>query len=597
MVRRFVVFVGLLASVLRAAPGTGADGTLDPGFGTGGTVLSTLGFTSCGGQGVVQQPDGKLVVGGFVGDPFLGNYPAVGLGFVVARYNTNGTSDPTFGVGGRVFTSGDGETTVKDLVLQPDGMLIAVGYRTSPPAPVQIRLVRYDSSGGIDMTYGTAGKVTATFSGGSVPGSALMQPDGKLLVVGTVPNSAGATYQGALARYNADGSPDMSFGTAGQAVIDFPGIGEEFQAVVLESDGRFYATGQAADQSVPSPDYERDFLVAHFNADGSVDTGYGTDGYVITEFDVEDNYAEFALSAVQQPDGKLVAAGFSGYHGAVARYNADGSLDATFGDGGKVAVSDTSAYQLLLQPDGKLVMVGHVGNSDGLVLSVTRLHPDGSVDASFAPCALVHTDLGAVSAFSWDALLQPDGKIVVTGWTQSLTGPTGALVLARYGSASTPTCQAATAGRSALLIRDQAGYSTDRLKWLWKGSPTTGADFGDPTTLTGYTMCVIDQTGGVPTFRRGWPTAPTGWSATPRGYTGRFGPETDLPFDRIGLVATPSGGGKIKVSATGRYLKPDLPLMTPVTVRLERQDGGHCWEATFSTPNESTASMFKARSD
>ena len=597
MVRSFVVSLGVLGLLLPTGPILGADGTLDPSFGTGGKVVSALGLSSAGGQGVVRQPDGKLVVGGFVGDPFLGNYPAVGHGFVVARYNSDGTIDSTFGVGGRLVTTGDNETAIDDLILQPDGKLIAIGDSSSPPNPVQIRLVRYESDGSIDMTYGTNGKVTATLPGGSVAGSAVLQPDGKLLIAGTVPNSAGSTYQGLLARHNADGSPDMSFGTAGYAVIDFPDIGEEFRAVVLESDGRFYATGGASDQSVPSPGYERNFLVTHFNADGTVDTAFGTNGYVTTQFDVEDSYAEFALSAVLQPDGKLIAGGYSGYHGAAARYNADGSLDATFGDGGKVAVANTSAYQLLLQPDGKLVMVGHVGSADGLVHSVARLHPDGSVDASFALCALVHTDLGAVSAFAWDALLQPDGRIVVTGWTQALTDTTGALVLARYGSGSTPTCQAATSGRSALLIRDLAGVESDRLKWTWKGSPTTVGDFGDPTTTTGYTMCVIDQTGGVPTFRMGWPTAPETWSATPRGYQGHFEEETDLPFHRIGLSATASGRGKMKISARGEYLEPHLPLATPVTVRFERQDGGHCWEATFSTPKESTATFFKARSD
>jgi uncharacterized delta-60 repeat protein len=596
MVRRLVGFAGLLAIVLRAAPGAGADGTLDPGFGTGGKVVSTLGFATCGGQGVVQQPDGKIVVGGFIGDEFLGNYPAVGHAFVVARYDTDGTIDPTFGVGGRVFTSDGGETTIKDLVLQPDGKLIAVGYRSSPPDPVQIRLVRYESDGSIDATYGTSGKVTAGLAGGSVPGSAVLQPDGKLLIAGTVPNSASPTYQGLVVRYNADGSPDMGFGTAGAVIFDVPGIGEEFRAVVLEADGRFYATGQAADDSIPSPDYEQDFLIAHFNADGSVDAAFGSGGHVTTEFAVEDNYTEAALSAVQQADGKLVAAGFAGYHGAAARYNPDGSLDATFGDGGKVAIDNASAYQLLLQPDGKLVMVGHVGRDDGLVFSLTRLYPDGTVDASFAPCALVHTDFGAVSAFSWDALLQPDGKIVVTGWTQSLTETAGSLVLARYGSSATPTCQAAPSGRSSLLVRDLAGYKRDRLKWLWKGSPSSVADFGDPTTSSSYTMCVLDQTGGSPTFRMGWPTFATGWSSTPNGYQGSFGPETDLPFDKIKLNATPSGRGKIKISARGEYLEPNLPLTAPVTVRFERLDGGHCWEATYSTPKESTASSFKARS-
>jgi uncharacterized delta-60 repeat protein len=162
---RSIVLALLLVCALRAAPAAGADGTPDSSFGTGGAVISTFGFAQCGAESLVRQPDGKLVVAGFVGD-----YPAVATGFLLARYNADGSLDPSFGTGGRVTTTG-GETTARDLLLQPDGKLIAIGYGGFP-GPVQIRLVRYESNGSIDMTFGTGGKVTANFTGGSVPARA-----------------------------------------------------------------------------------------------------------------------------------------------------------------------------------------------------------------------------------------------------------------------------------------------------------------------------------------------------------------------------------------------------------------------------------------
>lgn len=588
MVRNFVVSVGLLAFALHAAPVSAADGTLDPAFGSGGKVLTKLGFGSCGGQAVIRQPDGKLVVGGFVGA-----YPAVGTAFLLARFNPDGSTDPTFGNGGRVSTSGDGETKIEDVVLLPDGKIIAVGYRLFPN-PVQIRLVRYQSNGSIDPTYGTAGKVTTALVGGAIPGRATLLPDGKLLIVGSVVNSVGPSYQGLLLRYNDDGTPDVTFGMSGQAIIDFPNIGEELRALVVEPDGRFYAAGIASDQSIAVPDYEQDFLTVHFNADGSVDTGFGGTGYVTEEFGVEDSYAEQAGSAVRQSDGRVVVAGFSGYHGALARYNSDGSLDPTFGDAGRLTIHDTSAYELLLQPDGKLVMVGHRSRGAGFEWVITRLHSDGRLDATFAPCAVVHTSFGDdASASAWDALLQPDGKIVVAGWTE----PLGGLALARYGTTAGFGCQAAPKGRSALSVKNRAGLDDDRLKWKWKGSPTSVGDFGDPTASTGYSMCVVDQSSGSPTVRMGWPTYTEGWSSVPQGYQREFGPETDLPFDKIKLGASSSGRGKILISARGEYLAPSLPLTAPVAVRFDRHDGGHCWEATIGAPKINTATDFKGRAD
>ena len=584
---RLVVICLVLVAPPALRPLLAADGSLDPSFGTGGIVTYPFFI----GAAIVRLPDGKLLVGGG------------GASFSLARLHADGSLDTSFGVGGQVSVTGDDERSIGDLVLQPDGKVIAIGYAGPTPfGPHQIHIVRFNADGTVDMTYGVGGKVTANFAGGSTAGNGALLPDGRLQVSGIVTNGGGLTYDMALARFTSAGSPDATFGTGGQMVNDFSDIGAASTDLVLEPDGRFYVVGYATTPLPPGPGqvgYDTDYIVVHHNADGSLDTAFGDSGRVLTSFQDEYPY-EIPTALLQQPDGKLVVAGASGHLFALARYNPDGSLDAGFGDGGKAVIPSFAVVaepMMARQPDGKLLIAGTAYRAPEDMyqpqnFALMRLNADGSVDATFAPCPQVSTNVGEDERPT-DVLLQPDGTLLVLGRLD----PSSGFALARYGTAATPSCQPALGRRSALRIRNSADPDRDLLKWRWKGAAVAPGDFGDPTADTGYTLCVLDQTSGAARLRVGSPMMQFDWIPTSTGFAFKTQADNDFPFTRAKLQALPSGAGKIKLLAKGEYLVPDLPLTTPVIVRLVRDDAAACWEATFSNSITSSAEQFSAKSD
>jgi uncharacterized delta-60 repeat protein len=311
----------------------------------------------------------------------------------------------------------------------------------------------------------------------------------------------------------------------------------------------------------------------------------------MTTFQTEYPY-ELATEALLQPDDKLVVAGDAAGLFAVARYNPDGSLDPSFGSGGTVLVESLpviSGVALARQPDGKLVIAGTNYRATEDVFTtrgfgLMRLAADGSADTTFAPCPQVSTSVGSSEEVT-DVLVQPDGRIVVLGELEA----------ARFGTPSTPACQNAASGR--LKIRNATNPDGDLLKWKWKGSPVAGGDFGDPTADTGYTFCVLDQASTAPRLRIGSPLMQFDWSAATGGFLFRTSSDNDFPFAKAKLQAVASGKGKIQLTAKGEYLHAYLPLTTPVTVRLVRDDAAQCWEATFSDAVRNTSERFSAKTD
>jgi uncharacterized delta-60 repeat protein len=225
----------------------------------------------------------------------------------------------------------------------------------------------------------------------------------------------------------AAGDLDGIFGTGGTVTTDFAGNGDEARAVALQPDGKIVAAGGALGASV-------DFALARYRPDGTLDTAFGTGGKVTTDF----GSGEQAYAVAVQPDGKIVAAGGAVTGFELARYNADGSLDGTFGAGGKVTtrfglgLPFTRAHAIVLQPDGKIVVAGTATSATVGDFGLARYNPDGTLDASFGAGGKVTTDIRGTdsSDFAWAVTLQPDGKLVVAG---STAGPTGdAFALARY---------------------------------------------------------------------------------------------------------------------------------------------------------------------
>src|SRR5262249_7843170 len=271
----------------------------------------------------------------------------------------------------------------------------------------------------------TGGKLTTDFGTGAAARTVAVQADGQILTAGVAVANGATNF--ALARYNSDGTLDASLGAGGivTTAFDFPGHFDGVFTVLRQPDGKFVAVGSTVSNLFAS------FALARFNANGTLDASFGTGGIVTTGFGVS---AE-ATSAVVQADGKIVAAGYANLDGgqsfALARYNSNGTLDTTFGTGGKVgtafvsgSASYTQAFSVAVQPDGRIVAAGYteIGAClfNGLELpcfdfALARYNSNGTLDASFGTSGRVTTDFGGPNDQAEAVAVQPDGKIVVAG--------------------------------------------------------------------------------------------------------------------------------------------------------------------------------------
>jgi uncharacterized delta-60 repeat protein len=416
-----------------------ADGDLDPSFGTGGKVQTDFNHSTDIAYAMAIQTDGKLVV---VGTTYTNNDYS-GEDFAVARYDTDGTLDATFGVNGRVTTDFPGLAAVaSSVVIQPDGKIVVAGGAFPLFTFLgDFEIVRYNTNGSLDASFGSGGIVTTSFPGqGSYAFAVALQPDGKIVAAGTdfvdFSSDDSSDTDFAIERYNANGTPDATFGVNGQVTTDFDGFNDDAFAILVQPDGRLVAVGSAKN---PATYY--DFAAVRYLSNGAIDTGFGTAGRVRTDL----GHADFdqARSAVLQPDGKIVAAGFASFNNtlsqpfALARYNTNGTLDATFSGDGLQFIDfgsfDQTAYKVLLQPDGKIVTAGYPNteSSDSDFL-LARCNPDGSLDQTFGTGGEVRTSFGNLNGGAYGAVLQPDGKIVAAGFNATNTSNFSEFALARY---------------------------------------------------------------------------------------------------------------------------------------------------------------------
>ncbi|MFI3194494.1 MAG: hypothetical protein QX195_01605 [Methylococcaceae bacterium] len=350
------------------------DGSLDSSFGAAGFATgdkSMMDYTRA--NSVVPQSDGKILVAGSSGEYEY---------FSVERFLSNGKLDVNFATDGKVTTEDLSRAGAQSLTLQMDGKLLVGGHALNRQGGYEFALARYDTNGYLDLSFGTDGKLTD--AGGFQAYSVAVQSDGKLLLAGNTYLLVGDTTYShnkhfALTRYNADGSPDLSFGTAGKVTADF-GFGEdEARSVVVQPDGKILLGGTS------SNGHDSDFTLVRYNTDGSLDSSFHFDGKLTSHISVGgyDN----VYSVILQPDGKIVAAGGSAGDFALARYTADGSWDTSFGDNGKVTTDFgtlwDSAHSLVLQPDGKLLVAGQTGSNETSNFALARYNTDGSLDASF----------------------------------------------------------------------------------------------------------------------------------------------------------------------------------------------------------------------
>ena len=412
-----------------------ADGSLDTSFGSGGKVTTDFASNFDTALAVTVQSDGKILAAGERSD---GSH----FDFALARYNADGSLDSSFGSGGKVTDSiGPGSDAIQDIALQPDGKIVVAGFSTAAATSDDFALARYNANGTLDTSFGSGGHVVTVFDTDYDDAYAvLLQPDGKIAAVGAAGNATGTQYFFALARYNADGSPDSSFGSGGKVTTAIGSKDDEAFAGALQPDGKIVAGGYMRGSSGS----QRLFALVRYNGNGSLDATFGSGGNVTASIGTYDYVDGLAL----QPDGKIVAAGIvspSGVSGdsdfGVARYNADGSLDPTFGSGGFVTISFGSTSQvgqaMALQPNGKIVVVGDVNNGStmapdldfavarvlGSTLTVAKTGTgSGTVTSSPAGLDCGSTCSAPFAAVSVTLIATPAKGSYLAGWSGDCSG-------------------------------------------------------------------------------------------------------------------------------------------------------------------------------
>lgn len=432
-----------LPVVLGSGVAGAAEGDLDTTFGDNGTIDHDVTGGRDVGEAMTIMPDGKVVV---VGWEFL---TSDNDDFVVVRYNTDGTLDNTFGGDGVVsvdFVGNDGVGLAA--VAQPDGKVVVAG-RTRPVAnsagATDLALARLDSNGALDATFGTGGLVVTDVAADfdEIRDLAL-QPDGKIVAVGFTGQGFSDSEDLLVLRYNADGTLDSSFAGDGIATpIDFFGANDSAEGVAVDSTGRLVVSGWSWDPAANNGEGRGRFSILRFTAAGSLDTTFDADGIVHTEFfngaipDMAD-FGDFGDQLIIQDDDRIVVAGsaWDGArdHFAVARYDVDGSLDSTFDGDGKVttdAGTDALAFAgLAQQQDGKLVVAGQATFSGNTDFAVVRYDADGSLDTTFSGDGIASAPVGAGFDSARDMGLQADGRIVLAGTTG--TNPDQRFAVARF---------------------------------------------------------------------------------------------------------------------------------------------------------------------
>jgi uncharacterized delta-60 repeat protein len=704
--------VALLILILTPVVIRAADADLDRTFGSHGWTQLDPSPHRDGGSKVALQSDGKIVLAAWKNASGGGNW-------VVARFTSIGALDPSFGTWGVVDSLRNGYAG--DAAVQADGKILVCGLDYGiGPSPTSA-VARYESDGTFDSSFGAGGIATVDVASGVTdyeqPTALAVQGDGRIVVVGYHYDNALPPYHVAIEifRLMPDGSLDASFGAGGIAPVSFAESAWAFD-VALQPDGKIVVAG-----FIEAP--YANFLVMRLDANGALDPSFGSGGVVIDNPGGPVG-SQLALAVDVLSDGKIIAGGYQSGAATVVRYLTNGSPDGAFGVGGVATATSPdgeliSVNDMARRPDGSIVLVGSVTRTVDPSLEdmvVVRFDAGGTPDTAFAPNGVARIVIGTETSVAAGAIAQPDGKIVVTGRRNDLGGavpPTQdvRILMARIGNtcgengvdpgeecddgndvdgdccsacrfdssgstcgtpdanpctfdacdgagtcvtnqmlpagsscgASTNPClpdvcdgagtcisEALPAGtpcgdtdgspctldncdgagtcivnqpwppsaclaptiplRSSLLLVDKADDTRDKLTWKWTRGPEV-SDFGSPDTMTGYRLCLFSGSAllaenVVPTGF-GWTGSSKGWKLS-RAQAG-------VGIAKAKLIYGGYGRSRITLQGRGPLLDlPSLPLTTPVSAQLISTTGA-CFSATYTAPSTNIVGKFRAK--
>jgi uncharacterized delta-60 repeat protein len=410
---RILIIIGLLCGLVlqRAEVGRASSAVLDNTFGTNGIVtFNSIGFA----EGMLVQADNKVVLFGEKFD-WEELYGRMGTNLRLERKNTNGSADTSFGTNGVTEQSLQWFDAPRDVVFQPaDGenkLLMAV-FTDVPPYESDLAAIRFNANGSLDTTFGTNG-MSLKNAGGSYDSSKAIAllPDGKIMVAGDDSPEDGITGTNLhLMRLNANGTVDITFGGTGVISHNLSQPLRLFE-MAAQPDGKTLVIGSLNSQ----------MFLARFNSNGSFDTSFGGTGYI-----VDSTYLYgTGKQVIVLSDGRLLIIESGYLTGYLKRYNANGTLDQTFGTNGVVTIdylpiTYDHLHSLIVQSDGRIIAGSYLHrfsqekNTNVYTVYQTRLMQDGSLDSSFGQGGWVTFD--APMETCWlHAGLQSDNKLLVGG--------------------------------------------------------------------------------------------------------------------------------------------------------------------------------------
>lgn len=345
-----------------------ADGTPDPGFGTNGIFRYHLGYET-GGYACHLFGDGTMLAAGISMDN-LG-----GFEMILLKLNGNGVPDSSFGVAGVArYDYGAGEDMAFGLAVQDDGRIILAGTIRNDQYRLAPALVRFNSNGSLDSTFGVNGLAVVPVTEEDNDFSAVqLQPDGKIVAAGHISNGL-SWFSLLVARFDTNGVADPTFGTGGIVNMNLNNVDDEFFDLRIMAGGDIIATGFTTTQT----DLNYHLLVARFGPAGTLVQAFGNNGLVISgETSYNVGYAMEVL-----PDGKIVITGSSGEKApsdsdwGIWKLNSDGSFDQTFGSGGRVTTDGGGQFDealgITFQEDGRLLAAGKFRINDNIDFGVAR---------------------------------------------------------------------------------------------------------------------------------------------------------------------------------------------------------------------------------
>jgi uncharacterized delta-60 repeat protein len=426
------------------------SGCLDTLFGNSGKVMQDVGGrTDYAGRwelinAVAVQPDGMIVAAGG------SRYTDTSFSWVIARFASDGTLDPLFGTAGitRVnLTVAIDHEEAFAIAIQPDGKILVAGWAGGVSPNFNAGVVRLDAFGNLDPTFGTNGQVLVPFGGGRTITAMKLQSDGKILV------AADGSPSSSVARLQANGAVDTSFGNSGFRTITFKS-GEtraSVSSLALQSNGKILVGGT----SYGTGSTGADFALRRLTTSGAFDTTFGSSGVTTTDF-YGSGRADVMFTIAVASDDSFVAAGYTqptaSQYGdsdnmAFARYTSNGVLNTSFGSSGKVVLDMLGGLDevksIAIQADGKIAFTGHAQTPNWFndlygyrsYVIVGRLTSTGAVDTSYGASAGVTATAFTDHADQANAMIiDSNGMAVVAGYANPNINSGGQMywALARY---------------------------------------------------------------------------------------------------------------------------------------------------------------------